>query len=94
MDINAWTKASTPVLSYYSIEGIYGAGHNSFFRDYDGNVLMLYHGEEQLVKHGTRCSAMHRVHFNHKGVPVFDVAKERDVHPDYADCSMHVIVPA
>ncbi|MHA6530105.1 family 43 glycosylhydrolase [Paenibacillus sp. BAC0078] len=94
LDINAWTKASTPVLSYYSIEGIYGPGHNSFFRDYDGNVLILYHGEEQLVKHGTRCSAMHRVHFNRKGVPVMDVAKERDVHPDDADCSMQVIVNA
>ncbi|OKP90969.1 hypothetical protein A3844_03705 [Paenibacillus helianthi] len=92
LDINAWTKASTPALSYYSTEGIYGPGHNSFFRDYDGNVLMLYHGEEQLVKHGTRCSAMHRVHFNRQGVPVLDVAKERDVHPDYASCSMQVIV--
>ncbi|SDL72289.1 family 43 glycosylhydrolase [Paenibacillus jilunlii] len=94
LDNNAWSKVSTPVMSYYSIEGIYGAGHNSFFRDYDGNVLMLYHGEEQLVKHGTRCSAMHRVHFNRQGVPVLDVAKERDVHPDYADCSMQVIVHA
>lgn len=92
LDINAWTKAGTPVLSYYSLEGIFGAGHNSFFRDHDGNVLMLYHGEEQLVKHGTRCSGMHRVHFNRQGVPVLDVAKERDVHPDYAGCSMQVIV--
>jgi GH43 family beta-xylosidase len=94
LDINAWTKASTPALSYYTIEEIYGAGHNSFFRDYDGNVLMLYHGEKQLVKHGTRCSGIHRVHFNRKGVPLLDVAKERDVHPDYANYSMQVIVHA
>lgn len=94
LDANAWRKSSTPALNYYSLEGVYGPGHNSFFRDVDGTLFILYHGEEQLVKHGTRCSAMHRVHFNVKGTPVLDVAGERDVHPDYADCSMQVTVLA
>ncbi|WP_052416258.1 family 43 glycosylhydrolase [Paenibacillus sp. FSL R5-0912] len=92
LDAGAWSKAGTPALSYYSLEEIYGPGHNSFFQDVDGTVLVLYHGEEQLVKHGTRCSAMHRVHFNSEGRPLLDVANERDVHPDYADCVIQVTV--
>jgi GH43 family beta-xylosidase len=87
-----WTKAGTPVLSYYSLEGLYGAGHNSFFRDTDGTVYILYHGEERLVKHGTCSSAMHRVHFNKQGKPVFDVAGDRDVHPALTACTIQVVV--
>lgn len=94
LDIANWTKASTPVLSYYSISGIYGPGHNSFFRDVDGTTFIMYHGEEQLVKHGTRCSAMHRVHFNRQGKPVFDVAGDRDVHPELTECTIQVAVQA
>lgn len=57
-------------------------------------MLVLYHGEEQLVKHGTRCSAIHRVHYNSNGVPLLDVAGDRDVHPDYAECTIQVTVLA
>ncbi|MFD2877122.1 hypothetical protein ACFTAO_15805 [Paenibacillus rhizoplanae] len=46
------------------------------------------------MKHGTRCSAIHRVHYNSNGVPLLDVAGERDVHPDYADCTIQVTVLA
>ncbi|WP_339255532.1 family 43 glycosylhydrolase [Paenibacillus sp. FSL P2-0136] len=94
LDAGAWSKAGTPALSYYSLDGVYGPGHNSFFQDADGTTLVLYHGEEQLVKHGTRCSAIHRVHYNSNGVPLLDVAGERDVHPDYADCTIQVTVLA
>ncbi|MFM9331558.1 family 43 glycosylhydrolase [Paenibacillus mesotrionivorans] len=87
-----WTKAGTPVLSYYSLKGLYGAGHNSFFRDTDGTVYILYHGEERLVKHGVCSSAMHRVHFNKQDKPVFDVAGDRDVHPALTACTIQVVV--
>ena len=73
LDPKAWKKYNTPVLSYYSSNGVYGPGHNSFFTDYDGTVYMMYHGEENLVKSGERCSAMHRVHFDTDGEPIFDI---------------------
>lgn len=92
LDAGAWIKSSTPVLSYYSIEGIYGPGHNSFFRDYDGKTMIMYHGEEELVGFGIRCSAMHRVHFNNKGVPIFDVARERDLNPKLTDVEIEIIL--
>ncbi|HEX3020771.1 MAG TPA: family 43 glycosylhydrolase [Lachnospiraceae bacterium] len=88
----AWKKASTPVLSYYSMNGVYGPGHNSFFRDYDGSIRILYHGEKELVPFGTRCSAMHRVHINKAGIPVFDLIEERDLNAELADLTLDVQV--
>ncbi|WMJ86586.1 family 43 glycosylhydrolase [Anaerocolumna sp. MB42-C2] len=92
LDINAWKKASTPVLSYFSVNGVYGPGHNSFFRDNDETIMIMYHGEEEIVKFGTRCTAMHRVHINHAGVPLFDVAQERDLNTKLTDVTIKVIV--
>jgi GH43 family beta-xylosidase len=80
------------MLSYYSANGVYGPGHNSFFRDADGEVMMLYHGEKELVKSGTRCTAMHRVHFNAKGEPVFDVIGENDLKAELCELSIEVEV--
>lgn len=79
LDASAWRKATTPVLSYYSAGSVYGPGHNSFFTDKEGNTMIMYHGETEITKHGTRCSAMHRVHFNQHGVPRFDVVREADL---------------
>jgi GH43 family beta-xylosidase len=92
LDANAWKKATTPVLSYYSTKPIYGPGHNSFFRDYNGNLMIMYHGEQELVTFGTRCSAMHRVHINKAGVPVFDLIPERDLAPQLSDLTLKVMV--
>ncbi len=92
IDNKAWKKASTPVLSYYSIEGIYGPGHNSFFRDYNGNIMIMYHGEVMVAKEDTRCTGMHRIHFNVDKEPVFHVAKERELNPLFAEVVLKVIV--
>lgn len=92
LDIAKWKKSSTPVLSYYSSDGVYGPGHNSFYRDYDGNTMIMYHGEEELVPCGTRCSAMHRVHFNQNGVPIFDLSGDRDLNITLADVVTEIIV--
>jgi GH43 family beta-xylosidase len=92
LDADAWKKSSTPVLSYYSIEGVYGPGHNSFFEDYDGNRMIMYHGERELVPFGTRCSTMHRVHFNRQGVPIFDMSADRDLNATLTDVATTIIV--
>ena len=41
----SWKKGLTPVLTYYSVDGEYGPGHNSFFGDKEGNLWIAYHGE-------------------------------------------------
>lgn len=92
LDANAWKKASTPVLSYYSIEGIYGPGHNSFFRDYDGSIMIMYHGEVKIAAQDTRCSGMHRVHFDLQKRPVFNLSNKRDLDPSLAQVTIKVII--
>ena len=87
-----WKKSSCPVLSYNSIDGVYGPGHNSFFKDYDGTVMIMYHGETELVKTGQRCTAMHRVHFDKNGEPVFNLSIDRDSDPALSEVSMQVTV--
>lgn len=92
LDVSAWKKAGTPVLSYYSVEGVYGPGHNSFFRDYDGNVMIMYHGETKLAAQDIRCTGMHRVHFKKDKTPVFNMSKERDLDPALAEVELKVVV--
>jgi len=92
LNVGAWKKSSTPVLSYYSIDGVYGPGHNSFFQDYDGNIMMMYHGEQELVPFGNRCTAMHRVHFNRQGLPIFDLSYDRDLDEQLTDVVTEIVL--
>lgn len=77
-DAGAWKKSMVPVLSFYSVKGEYGPGHNSFFVDEDGNLMVAYHGETELKSH-LRCDGVRRVHFDIQGEPVFDMSVERDL---------------
>ena len=92
LDAEKWKKSGTPILSYYSINGVYGPGHNSIFKDFDGNTIVIYHGEKELVQSGTRCVAMHRIHFNQQGVSIFDVVGERDLNMTMANVVTEIIV--
>ena len=57
-DLSVWKKAKTPVLSFRSVPGEYGPGHNSFFCDRDGDWWIAYHGvtsfEERTIYDGIR----------------------------------------
>ena len=91
LDLDNWEKAKQPVLSFYSIDGLYGPGHNSFFTDAQGNLMIAYHGETAIDKM-LRCDGMHRVHFNIEGKPVFDLAPERDLKPELRKVKMQIVV--
>ena len=67
-----------PVLSFYSVEGEYGPGHNSFFTDAQGNLMIAYHAETDLES-TLRCDGIRRVHFDIHGQPVFDMSVRRDL---------------
>ena len=90
-DIAVWEKSPTPILSFYSVEGEYGPGHNSFFVDDDGNLMIAYHGETALESR-LRCDGIRRVHFDIHGEPVFDMSADRDLNPALCKVSMQVIV--
>lgn len=93
LEPNNWRKSSAPVLSTYSVEGEYGPGHNGFFTDKDGTVMITYHGETKVTG-GPRSSAMRRVHFDKQGVPVFNLSAERDLNPELVQVQTTVVVVA
>ena len=78
LDPGNWAKQPAPVLCSASVEGIQGPGHNSFFRDEEGKLMIAYHAQER-EKHFKRCTAFHRVHLSKGGFPLLNVAGERDV---------------
>lgn len=90
-DVRVWTKSRVPVLSFYSVEGEYGPGHNSFYVDEDNQLMIAYHAETDL-KSSLRCDGIRRVHFNIHGEPVFDLSADRDLDPACAKVSMKVRV--
>lgn len=72
-DPASWFKMPCPLMSSYSV-GIDGPGHNSFFVSDEGKTMIAYHGQLR-----TRCSAIHRVHFNKKGFPLLNLSPQRDL---------------
>ncbi len=78
LDVSRWHKEPTPAFSSSSIEGIQGPGHNSFFTDEEGRLMIAYHAQER-EKYFKRCTAMHRVHLSKSGMPMLNVAGERDL---------------
>ena len=89
LEPGSWVKSSAPVLSYYSVKGEYGPGHNTFFRDKLGNLMIAYHAQEDMER-SARCTAIRRVHFDKEGVPRFDMSDERDLRPELTQVSMRV----
>ena len=88
-EVSVWKKCCTPVLSFYSVEGEYGPGHNSFFVDDDGNLMIAYHAEDALESR-LRSDGIRRIHFDVQGMPRFDLSAERDLNPALRDVSIQV----
>lgn len=87
----AWSKRCAPVLSFYSVEGEYGPGHNSFYVDEDGDLMIAYHGETELTA-TLRCDGIRRVHFRRDGFPEFGMSAAEDLDPALACVEMEVCV--
>jgi len=81
-DVNAWTKAKTPALSFASVPGELGPGHNSFFQDKEGDWWIAFHAvpefSERIISDGIR-----RIHIDRTGRPRFDLAWEEDLPEKY-----------
>ena len=78
LDLRSWTKSVTPVLTFYSVAGEYGPGHNSFFVNGEGERMIAYHGETGLEE-TLRCDGIRRVHFRTDGSPYFGMAADEDL---------------
>lgn len=74
----SWTKSSGPVFRQSPEDGVYGTGHNSFFKSPDGTEdYILYHARDTEVdppgKGDTRSPRAQKVEWNKEGYPVFGV---------------------
>lgn len=93
LDISVWKKRCTPVLSFYSVAGQYGPGHNSFFVDEDGDLMIAYHGETERTS-SLRCNGIRRVHFRKDGSPEFGMSAKEDLNPALSAVRIKVHVMA
>lgn len=91
LDVTNWKKNPTPVLSYYSIEGEYGPGHNAFYINEDGDVMITYHAEPVMKGH-MRSTGIRRVHFDINNKPRFDMSLERDLKKEFTKVKMNVVI--
>ncbi len=91
LDINNWYKTPTPALSFYSVEGEYGPGHNAFFTHASGDVILTYHAEPTRTG-SKRCTAMRRVHFDSNNRPRLDMSEERDLKDKFKQQKMKIII--
>ena len=77
MDISAWHKSSRPVCTTDAEKGLFGPGHNSFFRDEAGQAYMAYHARTYDEITGdplydpNRHTFVMKLYFS-EGLPVFD----------------------
>ena len=78
LDLRSWSKSITPVLTFRSVDGEYGPGHNSFFTNNDGELMIAYHAETGL-KETLRCDGIRRVHFRKDHTPYFGMAPGEDL---------------
>ena len=69
LDMASWSKSITPVMNFYNVDE-YGPGHNSFYTDENGNLMIAYHAETELHEH-LRCDMIRRVCYKEDGVPYF-----------------------
>ncbi|HHX12455.1 MAG TPA: family 43 glycosylhydrolase [Clostridiales bacterium] len=86
-----WVKSNAPVLSYYSMEDVYGPGHNTFYKDSSGNHMIIYHAQGAM-QNAPRCTAIHRVHYNRHDIPVFNMSEKRDLNQELVKVRSKVIV--
>ena len=91
LQVGSWTKRCAPVLSFYSVEGEYGPGHNSFYVSDEGELMIAYHGETALDQ-TIRCDGIRRVHFRKNGFPEFGMSAEEDLNPALRKVKTCVVV--
>jgi len=91
LDLSSWTKSGTPVLTYYSVDGEYGPGHNSFYYNEDGEMMIAYHAETD-IRERLRCDGIRRVHFRLDGRPDFELSHGQDLREEYRTVKATIVV--
>ena len=87
MDINSWTKQTTPALTSEDLVDEYGPGHNSFTKDEDGNDIFVYHsrgrdcyenkcgrarGDQDPLYDPCRSARIRKIGWGENGLPILN----------------------
>ncbi len=91
LNVSSWIKRCSPVLSFYSVAGEYGPGHNSFYTNEEGNLMIAYHAETALDQN-VRCDGIRRVHFRKNGQPDFALSAQEDLDPSLQRVKTQIIL--
>ena len=74
LDPASWTKADKPVFTQQPQDGVFGPGHNSFFKSPDGTEdWIFYHANDKPDECGgpKRSPRIQKVEWSADGAPVF-----------------------
>lgn len=91
LEVSNWKKSVCPVLTYYSVSGEYGPGHNSFFLNDENELMIAYHAETKIDDH-LRCDGIRRVHFRNDGRPDFELSAQQDLKEEYRNVEVMISV--
>ncbi len=87
MDLNSWTKQTTPALTSEDLVDEYGPGHNSFTKDENGNDIFVYHsrgrdcyenkcgrarGDQDSLYDPCRSARIRTVKWDKNGLPILN----------------------
>ena len=85
LNIDSWTKCSSPLLTSEDLIGEYGPGHNSFVQDENGDWIFVYHsrseecysgqcgyGSEDPLYDPCRSARIRKVKWDEKGMPILN----------------------
>ena len=105
MNEKSWKKLNYPVFSTADLDGPTGPGHNSFVRDENGDLLIVYHArpaEHDSQSCGTynkdplydpcRHTRLKRVLFDINGDPVINMRPEAELSSKYKNITATVVV--
>ncbi|AQT69121.1 Extracellular exo-alpha-(1-_5)-L-arabinofuranosidase precursor [Anaerohalosphaera lusitana] len=76
MDPNSWTKSSEPVFQQCPENGVYGTGHNCFFKSPDGKEdWILYHANDKPADGcgRKRSPRAQKIEWSDNDMPVFGI---------------------
>ena len=79
MSANDWVKSKTPVFTKNIDNGVYGPGHNGFFKSPDGKEdWIIYHANPESGQGcaNFRSARMQKIKWNNNGMPDFGIPQK------------------
>lgn len=103
MDMNSWHKISYPVLQTEDLQGETGPGHNSFVKDENGNLLLVYHARptahftkecgcycDEMLYDPCRHARIKYVHITKDSTPIINMSDSDIISPKCKNITIQI----